>query len=137
MSQLTDWQTYKKFTIIGKQCTNIQGMSSKSFKKTYHLELEISLYLSNFSKEVSQLTDWQTYKKFRIIWNLCVNINVSKNCRKISDPEVEISLYKGSNEARILAWGQNSGHLLKMAWKWPEFCHLARILFSDWHAWNC
>merc|ERR1711954_88444 len=31
-------------------------------------------YLYNFSKEVSQLTDLQTYKKFRIIWNQCRNI---------------------------------------------------------------
>ena len=49
-------------------------MSSKDFRKISHQELEKSLYLSNFSKEISKLTDWQTYKKFRIIWNLCINI---------------------------------------------------------------
>ena len=39
-------------------------MSQKNVKKISHQEQEISLYLSNFSKEVSQLTDWQTYKQF-------------------------------------------------------------------------
>ena len=95
VSQLKDWQTYKKFTIIGKQRTNIQGMSPKSFKKIFHLELEISLYLSNFSKEVSQKTNWKTCKKFRFIWNKCANI--PGVCQKvfinICHPEVEISLY--------------------------------------------
>ena len=43
-------------------CTNTQGMSLKSFGKIYHSELEKYLYLCNFSKELSQLTDWQTYK---------------------------------------------------------------------------
>ena len=37
---------------------------SKKFRKVSHPELEIFLYLSNFSKDVSQQTDWQTYKKF-------------------------------------------------------------------------
>ena len=74
VSQLTDWQTYKKFRIIWNKCTNIQGMPPKIFRKISHPELKISLNLSNFSKEVSQLTYWQTYKKFRIIWNKCTNI---------------------------------------------------------------
>ena len=69
VSQLTDWQTYMKFTMILKQCTNIQGISPKTFKKIFHLELEISLYLSNFNKEVSQKMDWKTCKKFWFIWN--------------------------------------------------------------------
>ena len=63
-----DWQTNKKFIIIGNLCTNISGMSPKNFSKMSHPELEIPPYLSNISKEVSQLPDWQTYKKFRIIW---------------------------------------------------------------------
>ena len=43
-------------------------MSPKNFRKIPHSEqeislgVEISLYLSNSSKEVSTLTDWQTYK---------------------------------------------------------------------------
>jgi len=74
VSQITDWQTYKNFRIIWYKCTNIPGMPPKNFRKISHTELEISLYLSNFSKKVSQLTDWQTYKKFRIIWNKCTNI---------------------------------------------------------------
>ena len=95
VSQLTDWQTYKKFTIIWKQCTNIQGMSPKSFRKIYHPELDISLYLCNFSKEVSQLTDWQTYTKLIIIWKKWINIPgmSPKIFRKISHPEQEIYLY--------------------------------------------
>ena len=70
-------------------------MSPKIFRKVTHPELEISLYLSNFSKEVRQLTDWQTYKEFRIIWNLCRKIPgmSPKDFRKISHPELEISLY--------------------------------------------
>ena len=41
-------------------------MSPKNIRK-------ISLYLYNFSKEVSQLTDCQTYKKFKSIWDWCAN----------------------------------------------------------------
>ena len=95
VSQLTDWQTHKKFGIIWNKCINIPGMSPKIFRKIPHPELEISQYLCNFSKKVSQITDWQTYKKFRIIWNKCTNIPgmPPKNFRKISDPELEISLY--------------------------------------------
>ena len=40
----------------------MRKMFSKNFRKTYHKELEICLYLSIFSKEISQLTDWQTNK---------------------------------------------------------------------------
>ena len=74
VSQLTDWQTYMNVGIIQNKCTNIPGMPPKKFRKISHPELELSLYLSNFSKKVSQLADWQTYKKFRIIWYLCANI---------------------------------------------------------------
>ena len=76
---------------------------SKKIRKIYHPELEISLYLSNFSKEVSQLTDWQTYKKFRIIWNKCTNIPgmPPKNFRKISHPELEISLYLSNFSKKV------------------------------------
>ena len=63
-----DWQTYKKFVIICNYCTNIPGMSPKDFRKISHPELDISLYLPNLDKEVSQPTDWKTYKKFKIIW---------------------------------------------------------------------
>ena len=70
-------------------------MSPKNFRKIYHPELEISLYLSNVGKEVSQLTDWQTYKKFRNIWNKCKNIPEMPptNFRKIYHPDLGISLY--------------------------------------------
>ena len=56
-----------------------------NFRKISHPELEISLNLSDFSKEVCQLPDWQTYKKFRIIWNQCTNISgmSSKDSKKI------------------------------------------------------
>ena len=57
VSKLTDGQTYKKFRIIWKKCTNIPGMPPKNFRKISHTEQEISLYLSNFPKEVGQLTD--------------------------------------------------------------------------------
>ena len=40
---------------------------SKKLRKISHWELEISSYLFNISKEVSQLTDWHTYKKFEKI----------------------------------------------------------------------
>ena len=67
VSQQKDRKTYKKFVIIGKLCTNILGISQKKFRKIYHPGQDISLYLPNFSNEVSQLTDWQTYKQFVII----------------------------------------------------------------------
>ena len=57
ISQITDWQTYKNFKIIWNQCAKIPGMSPGNFRKISLPELEISLYLYNFSKEVSQLTD--------------------------------------------------------------------------------
>ena len=57
VSQITDRQTYKNFRIIWYKCTNIPGMPPKNFRKISHTELEISLYSSNFSKKVSQLTD--------------------------------------------------------------------------------
>ena len=38
-------------------------MSPKDFKHINHLELDISLHLPNFSKEISQLTYWQTSKE--------------------------------------------------------------------------
>ena len=63
VSQLTDWQTYKTFRIIWKKCTHIPGMPPNNFRRIYHTELEISLYLSNFSKRVSQQIYWQRYKK--------------------------------------------------------------------------
>ena len=95
VSQQTDWQTTKKFRITWNYCTNISGMPPKSFRNISHPEPEISLYLSNCSKEVSQLTDWQKDKNFRIIWNWPANIPEmsKKNFRKISHPELEISLY--------------------------------------------
>ena len=70
-SQITDWQTYKKIRTIGNKCTNIPGMSPRNFRKISYPELEISQYLCNFNKKVSQLTDSQTYRKFKIIWINC------------------------------------------------------------------
>ena len=95
VSQITDWQTYKKFRIIWNKCTNILGMPPKNFRKISDPELEIFLYLSDFINNVCQLPGWQTYKKLRIIWNKCTNIPgmPPKIFRKISDPELEISLY--------------------------------------------
>ena len=67
-------------------------MSAKDFRKTSHPELELSLYLSNFSKKISQLIDWDTYKKFMIIRNWCTNIlgMSPEDFRKISHPEPKI-----------------------------------------------
>ena len=67
-------------------------MSPKDFREISHPEPDISLYLSILSKEVSQLIDWQTYKKFRIIWNKCWNIPEmsSKDFKKISLPEPDL-----------------------------------------------
>ena len=95
VSKLTDWQTYNNFRIIWNWPANIPKMSPKNFRKTSDPELEISLYFSYFSKEVSQPTDSHTYKKFRIIWNYCTKISgmSPKNFRKISHQELEISLY--------------------------------------------
>ena len=69
-------------------------MYPRKFRKIYLPELEISLYLYNFSKEVSQLTDWQTYIKFIIIWKKCINIPgmCPWKFRKASHPELKISI---------------------------------------------
>ena len=103
VSQQTDWQTYKKFRIFGNYCTNILGMFPKNFRNISQTELEIFLYLSNFSKKVSQQTDWQTYKKFNIIWNKCTNIpgRPHKNFWKISPPDMEISLYLSTFSKKV------------------------------------
>ena len=95
VSQLTYWQTYKKCVTIWKKCTNIPGMPPKNFRNISLPEVKILLYLCSFSKEVSKLTDGQTYKKFRIIWNWHANISEMspRNFRKISHPELELSLY--------------------------------------------
>ena len=53
--------------MIWKYHTNV----SKIFLKISHSEIDVSLYWPNFSEEVSQPTDQQTYKKFSTIWNLC------------------------------------------------------------------
>ena len=55
-------------------------MSQKNFRKISHPKMEISPYLSNFRKEVT---------------NKCTNIPgiTPKNFRKISHAELEISLY--------------------------------------------
>ena len=71
-------------------------MIKKKFRKISHPEMEMSPYLSNFSKEVSKKADQQTHKKFRIICIHCKNITGKppKKFRKISHPELEISPYE-------------------------------------------
>ena len=59
-------------------------MSQKIFRKISHPEQEISLYLYNFSKEVSQLTDRQTYKIFLFIWKYKKLVRIWKKCKNIS-----------------------------------------------------
>ena len=94
VSRKMDWQTYKKILKIQKKCTNISGMCPQNVRDISHQEQEISLYLSNFSKEVSQTTDWQTCNNFRIICKKSKNIlgMSPKNFRKISHSELEICL---------------------------------------------
>ena len=54
--------------------------------------MEISLYISNFSKEVSQLTDPQENQKyFDLVYK--DPRNVPPTIRKISQSELDISLY--------------------------------------------
>ena len=48
-------------------------MSPINVRNISHPELDISLHLSYFSKEVSPLTDWQTYMNFTSIWIYCTN----------------------------------------------------------------
>ena len=70
-------------------------MSPKDFRQIYHQELELSLYLCNFSEEVSKLTDLQMNKKFRTIWKYCIKVPrmCLRNFRKISDAELELSIF--------------------------------------------
>ena len=78
-------------------------MSPKKFSKISYPQLEISLYLSHFSKEVHQLKDWQKYKKFRIIWNLCTNIPGLSH--KNSELEVSLCLSNFSKEVgKLTDW---------------------------------
>ena len=93
VSKLTDWQAYMKFRIIWNKCINIAGMPPKNFRKISHPELEISLYLSSFSKKVSQLTDWHIQKihnNLKIVQKYPGNI--SKNFRNKFYPQLQISL---------------------------------------------
>ena len=78
-------------------------MSPEKLRKMFLPELEISLHLYNLSKEVSQLTDRQTYMNFRIIWNKCKNIPgmPPKKFRKISPTELEVSLYLSNFSKRV------------------------------------
>ena len=103
VSKQTDWQNYKKFRIIWYKCKNFPGMPPKNFRKISHTELEISLYLSDFSEEISRMKNWQTYKKLTTIWNKCSNIPgmPPKNFRKISHTELEISLYLSNFSKRV------------------------------------
>ena len=69
-------------------------MSPRNFRKISHPELELSLYLYNISKEVSQLirlTDLQEFQNYLEL--ACQHTrNVKKNS-EISHPEQDISLY--------------------------------------------
>ena len=67
-----DWLTFKKVVSIRKKYTDISGMSQKNFRKISRQEQDISLYLSNFSKEVAQLTD---------ILEIWLYLNLMQNCR--------------------------------------------------------
>ena len=53
----------QEIKIIWIHFTNIPENPQQNFRKIYHPELEIYLYQPNSSKEVSQLTDLQIYKK--------------------------------------------------------------------------
>ena len=67
--------------MIQKQSKNIPGMSPTYFRKISHPEQEISLFWPTINKEVNQLTDQQTNKKFSNIWKQCANI--PEMCQKI------------------------------------------------------
>ena len=43
---------------LSEKCQICRGKSKQNIRKRSHPKLEISPYLSNFSKEVRQLTDW-------------------------------------------------------------------------------
>ena len=59
---------------------------------------------NNFSKEVRQWTNWQTYKKSEIILNRCRNIHrmSPENLKKIAHLELEISK---DNLISVRRWG--------------------------------
>ena len=61
VSQLTDWETYKKFRIICINCRFIPGRPPKIFRKTSHAKIEISLkYLILVSNSANQQADRHT-----------------------------------------------------------------------------
>ena len=76
MNRLTDKQEIQKYLNIVYQHPR---SAPKNFRNISHPELEIFLYLFNFSKELSQLRD---------------NLGMSpKKFRKISHTKLEISLH--------------------------------------------
>ena len=95
ISQLKDWQTYKKIQNYLEKVYQHPRNVSNQIKNRSYPELEISQYSCDISKKVSQITDSQTYKKIRIIWNKCTKIPLvsPKRYRKLSYPELEISQY--------------------------------------------
>ena len=76
--EITNWERYKRLTDRLEDIQELQNNLkiaqkyprnvSKKLRNISYPELEISLYWHNFSKDVSQLRDWKTYKKFNIIW---------------------------------------------------------------------
>ena len=135
----------------------IPGMSLENLRKIFIPELAISLYLYNVSKEVSQLTDWQTYKKFRIIWNgwnnmtqrtlrhkltqagklacmhamcLCARAHNSANLGQIR--EIKISMESGEHAGPLWAQNLTQAHkLVCMHVKCLRACVLGPISWTN------
>ena len=94
-----------------------KNISKKTFRQISHSKLEISLHLSNISKEVSQPTDWQTYTIFKIIWIKCKNTTgiSPKYFRKLSHPELDISLdlpYFSKGVSQLTDWQTHSQFII-------------------------
>ena len=101
MSRLTDIQEISNHVKV--EYKHPRNLSKKIQIHIDHPEQEISLFLYNFSKEVSKIIDWKTYKKFVTI---CINIPVMppENLRKLAHSELEISK---DNLISVRKWGND------------------------------
>ena len=76
-------KSFGEILLMLRHSWDFHTLIPKNSGKTFHPEQEISLHFSNFRKEVSQLTDWQTYKKLNSFGN---GVQTSQEClKKVSE----------------------------------------------------
>ena len=77
--QLKDWQTYKNLKLFGNGVQTSQECLEK-LSERYLIQNRRYPYIGlNFSKELSQLTDWQTYQNLNFLAN---SVQTFQECLK-------------------------------------------------------